>query len=127
MEFYNFISIHKIVNSMHELLSQIESLLRHYDCVYEANCVEIARQELDRNPGHFWSLLSSDEWWGESWSICQVDLAILSGFTAEGREDSRSLRGLLIEIHDALLAQGIDNPRASLIAAEFRKWTASRI
>lgn len=112
---------------MHELLRQIESLLRQYDCVYEANCVEIARQELDRNPGQFWALLNSDEWWGASGSICQVDLAILSGFTAGGREDSRRLRNMLIEVHEALLAQGIDNARANLIAAEFRKWTASRI
>jgi len=112
---------------MHVLLSQIESLLRHHDCVYEANCVEITHQALDRDPELFWALLNSDEWWGESGSICLVDLAILSGFTTEGREDSRRLRGMLIEVHDALLAQGIDNPRASLIAAEFRKWTASRI
>ncbi len=112
---------------MRELLSQIETLLRDYDCVYEANCVEITLRALNQDPAHFWDLLNSNEWWGESGSVCQVDLAIQSGFTAEGREDSRRLRGWLIEVHDALLEQGINNPRASLIAAEFRKWAASRI
>ena len=113
--------------AMHELLSQIEDLLRRHECVYEANGVELARLKLDNDPGHFWSLLDSDDWWGGPDSISSVDLAVRSGFSSQGREDSRELRRLLTEVHDAMLAQGLNNPHASIIVAEFRKWAASRI
>lgn len=113
--------------AMHELLSQIEDLLRRHECVYEANGVELARLKLDNDPGHFWSLLDSDDWWGGPDSISSVDLAVRSGFSSQGREDSRELRMLLTEVHDAMLAQGLNNPHASIIVAEFRKWAASRI
>lgn len=113
--------------AMNELLNQIEYLLRRHDCVYEANSVELARRELATDLEHFWTLLNSDEWWGGPDSISSIDLAIRSGFSQQGREDSRELRRLLIEVHDAMLAQGLENPKALIIVAEFRKWLASRI
>jgi hypothetical protein len=108
-------------------LQIIEDLLRRYDLVYEANTVSSVRKLLPLEREAALRELDGEDWWTGRRSISAVDLAIHGGFTSRARQDSRRLRDALIRIHDAMRAEGRDNPEAALIAAQFRKWLSSGI
>lgn len=74
-----------------------------------------------------WQLLNGGDWWGGGDSIAMLNLEIEGGFTARARQDSRTLRESLVELHQILAEAGQAGEDATLIAAELRKWVASRM
>ncbi|RMG55157.1 MAG: hypothetical protein D6717_08495 [Gammaproteobacteria bacterium] len=111
---------------MEEVLQELEALLRRYDCVLQANIVEMTRGALPaRRRLH--EILSSEDWWGGAGSVAEVDPAILGGFAPAARADARRLRELLLEVHAFMQDEGIEQPVADLLCAEFRKWLASNL
>ena len=111
---------------MEETLHELEALLRRHGCVLQANVVEMTRGALS-SQARLRAILASDDWWGSEDSVAEVAPAIRGGFTPEARRDARRLRELLLAVHDFMRREGIEQPVADLLCAEFRKWLTSSL
>jgi hypothetical protein len=112
---------------MRQALEQVESLLRDYGHVYEANLAAIAQATFERDPEAACRGINTEEWWNGADSLAAVDLAVEGGFTAQSRQDAMAYRAALSEIFDTMLASGERNEAGEIIVSQFRKWRESHI
>lgn len=112
---------------MKELFDELETLLRKYQHVYQANLAMTAGEAEQRAPGSGIQQMDSEEWWGNSKSVAAIDLAIDGGFTPESRRDAAALRKALVELYQLMADQGLSNDQGEIMAAQFKKWLASQV
>ena len=108
-------------------LETVESLLRKYGHVYQANLVEIVLQHCRIDFRGACRALNSDEWWAHRNAIAACDLALDGGFSAEARADVDRFRAALVEIYATMKGQDECHAEGEIVAAQFHKWLTSRV
>ena len=116
-----------MIAPMDKALETIETLLRKYGHVYQANLAEIARTRWAQDPNDACRAVNNADWWDDRDSIAAVDLALDGGFSAQARADGQALRQALIRVYEYMQAYGQHNAEAELMVSQFNKWLTSHI
>jgi hypothetical protein len=108
-------------------LHTIETLLRDYGRVYEANLAGIAYAGWCSDPHAACRAINCAEWWESADSVAAIDLAVEGGFTPGARRDAQRFRAALTEVLATMLAYGQHNRTGEIVVSQFQKWDESRI
>jgi hypothetical protein len=109
------------------ILSRLETLLRQYDFVLEANTLNGIQKTLKINPELAYQQLLNKNWWVGENAVAEADLAIAGGFMASAREDQDRFQQLIIDLYFLLNEAGYENDYARIVTSQFNKWLVSRM
>lgn len=114
-------------NRMHQLLDEIETLLRLYNFKIEANTVEGIIQLIHLDPLKACHLLLDESWWVGSNAVAEANLGIAGGFSSQARLDQNRFQLLIIELYQQLESEGYKSDFARLVTNQYNKWHVSGI
>lgn len=81
-----------------------------------------------RDPNAFMRALNSNRWWGGGGCLAAESMADNPGLPDDiWLQEVRAMRELLIQIGEALMARGDENPGISSWVLAFRNWNASGV
>jgi hypothetical protein len=82
----------------------------------------------DRDPEAFWQALNANAWWAGAGSLAAATLADNPGLPEVlWGQEVREFRELLVEIGEALMSRGGENPGIASWVLAFRNWNASGV
>ncbi len=110
---------------MQNILEMLESLLRKYDLLREANTVSSTLDLLKLNRNEAYQQMSSEKWWIGEDAVAETDLSIAGGFMPEARHDQQQFQQLIINLYEQLQKAGYENDFARLITSQYQKWQIS--
>ena len=119
--------LHTAMDIIKQILTDLETLLRDYDFIREANTVNGVIQLFSNNHDMACRQIMQESWWVGDDAVAEADLAIAGGFTAQAREDQDRFQELIIALYRQLSGQGYQSEFAKLVTSQYHKWLASRM
>lgn len=110
-----------------QLLEKLESCLRDYQLIREANAVAGVMKLLETDQEKAFETIMQETWWIGEDAVAEADLAIAGGFTAKARQDQDAFQELIIELYQRLSELGYDSDYARLVTTQYHKWLVSRM